>query len=77
MGCGETEVPPSAKVQVTTVPETVYTVVEGVPKKSGDTAETQDLSWLFHLAFESREDEPLSFDEAHISFKRGEKNSLA
>ncbi len=73
MGCGGTEVPPPAKVQVTTVPETVYTVVEGVPKKSGDTAETQDLSWLFHLAFESREDEPLSFDEAHISFKRGEK----
>ena len=63
----------AANIDVTTVPATVYTVVEGVAKESGDTPDTQDLSWLFHLVFESREAEPLSFDEAHVSFKRGEE----
>lgn len=74
-GCGGNvqQAPAPANVEVTTVPATVYTVVEGVPKESGDVAETQDQSWLFHLVFQSREDQPLSFDEAHISFKRGEK----
>ena len=70
--CGRQE-PAPANVEVTTVPATVYTVAEGVAKESGDTPETQDQSWLFHLVFQSRETEPLSFDEAHISFKRGEK----
>ncbi len=74
-GCSQDshKAPAPANIEVTTVPATVYTVVEGVPKTSGDTPDTQDLSWLFHLVFESRETEPLSFDEAHLSFKRGEK----
>ena len=71
-GCGEEGLAP-ANVEVTTVPSVVYTVTEGVAKESGDTPDTQDLSWLFHLVFKSREAKSLRFDEVHISFKRGEE----
>ncbi len=70
--CGQ-EGTSAANIDVTTVPSVVYTVTEGIAKPEGATADTQDLSWLFHLVFKSREAEPLSFDEAHISFRHGEE----
>jgi len=65
-----------AQVEVSTVPEVVYTVMEGVvtdPEASSESyaSTTQDLSWLFHLVFHARAEEPLRFEEVEVSFKRG------
>ncbi len=55
--------PSPAQIEVTTVPSVVYTVTEGIVKQSGAGSDTQDLSWLFHIVFTSREGVPSLFSD--------------
>ena len=76
-GCSIENAPPRPwDVKVATVPPVVYTSVQGIyldPAKTppGAHAENQNLTWLFHLVFESQEDQPLQLDRAEASFQSG------
>jgi hypothetical protein len=62
-------------VSITHLPEVVYAATEGTyfdPDSSpeGAHAYTQNLTWLFHLVFESHEDKPLKIEEVEVLFNR-------
>jgi hypothetical protein len=62
-------------VSIKHLPEVVYAATEGIyfdPESSPESAHayTQNLTWLFHMVFESHEDKALKIEEVEISFKR-------
>lgn len=69
-----------AEVTVSHVPETVYTSVQGVsfqhlPSVPKDAhAESQNLTWLFHLVFQSHSSRPLSFQGVEMTFLKEGKD---
>jgi hypothetical protein len=78
VACGIVPEPTTFDVRVHHVPEVVYTATQGafVPATedpSGAHAETQKLTWLFHLVFDSRESEPLRVRWVSADFHQGEK----
>ena len=72
----------SSDVTVKTVPSVVYTSPQGTylePTAIPGAGEhrwqrrysfNQNLTWLFHMVFESHEDRPLQIQEAELSFQR-------
>lgn len=59
------------------VPEKVYTAVQGAVLDAtlvppGAHAETQNLTWLFHLVLTSEEDAPFAIERVDAAFRRGD-----
>jgi hypothetical protein len=66
----------SADVTITHLPSPSWTVTEGayddpLSNPSDGYANTQNLTWLFHLVVTSREPGPLAIDHVNVSFARG------
>ena len=77
LGTGGT-VSKAIKIFIKTVPSRVYTSTQGVymdPESSPRLAhtETQNLTWLFHLVFESQHDDLLRIEEVDVSFIQAQK----
>ena len=64
-----------ARLSISTLPSPVRTVTEGVFREADSTspggyAETQNLTWLFHLVLTSNETVPLQIDQVDARFMR-------
>jgi len=77
-GCSGAPQPAGRAVKIHHVPEKVYTAVEGAvldaaARPPGAHADTQNLTWLFHLVLTSQEDAPLAIERVEAGFARGDK----
>ena len=75
VGCAPSE-PPVADVDVSHVPAVVYTANQGAftpADEAGSHADTQRLTWLFHLVFHSREASVLNVERVDMSFVQGDE----
>src|SRR5262245_18096673 len=66
----------AAQVTVTHLPSPAWTVTEGVfvdPASNPPDAhaDSQNLTWLFHLVLSSKEAVPLAIDAVDVTFSRG------
>ena len=63
-------------VSIRTAPAEIYTAHQGRYWSADDGearahSETENLTWLFHVVFESKEDAPLRIESAEGSFRKG------
>ena len=75
-GCSSSLPGAAPAVAIHHVPEKVYTAVQGAVLDAtlvppGAHAETQNLTWLFHLVLSSEEDTPFAIERVDAAFRRG------
>src|SRR5262245_8680097 len=68
----------SYEVSIRTAPAVIYTAHEGRyrnadERDAGAYADTENVTWLFHVVFESKESGPLRVESAEASFRKGGK----
>lgn len=76
IGCAPPK-PPVVDIDVRHVPAIVYTANEGAytpADEAGSHADTQRLTWLFHLVFHSREARALNVEQVDMRFVRGDES---